>query len=200
MSQIDQQAVELFKSKAKLASIEVSELKDVSEAIERAAAICAAKEPVRIGRNGEGTDSSAAEKILAAPDLSEEDFKALSRAAEPHGVKVIRRGMRQNLAGIEVAFTLAEMGIAVTATSVLSSQSEELRLATMVCEAHVVALPKSKVVEDSYQAEDLLADLLGEKAMYAAFISGPSRTADIERVLTIGVHGPVEMHVLLLND
>ena len=190
MGQCNQEAVELFKNKAKLASIEIAEVKNLAEAIDRAADICAAVD----------ASASSAEKVMAAPALTGVELAAMEEACAKRKLEFIQKGLRSRLAGIEAAFTLAQGGIAETATSILPSLSEELRLATMICETHIVALPKSKVLMDSYEFEEQMRGYLKEEAMYAAFISGPSRTADIERVLTIGVHGPVAMHVLLMDE
>ena len=108
--------------------------------------------------------------------------------------------MRSRLSGVDIGFTFADIGIAETGTIVLNCPQEELRLATMVCEYHVCVVPKSRIVKDGFAAEPQLQKFMLNTPNYTAFITGPSRTADIERVLTIGVHGPLELHILVLED
>ncbi|MDO9631486.1 MAG: lactate utilization protein, partial [Humidesulfovibrio sp.] len=138
--------------------------------------------------------------IIAAPGLPAEAAKTLGDACAAQGVTFITKGMRSHLSGVDIGFTIAEAGIAETGTCVLDSKSEELRLATMICEVHVCVVPVSTIRETSFEVESLLRAMCKDFPAYVAFITGASRTADIERVLAIGVHGPLELHILLLED
>ena len=91
-------------------------------------------------------------------------------------------------------------GIADTGSIVLESTDEPTRLASTLPEQHFVLLDPKKIVADGIEAVAPLRDLhrLGPRN-FIAYITGPSRTADIERVLTIGVHGPKELHIILLE-
>ena len=102
--------------------------------------------------------------------------------------------------GAAAGVTGANFAIADTGTLVLESTDETLRLATTLPEKHFALLDRSKIVADALEAVPHLRTMQAARpATYTAYISGPSRTADIERVLTIGVHGPKQLHILLVE-
>ena len=173
-------------------AVDVCERKDFCELL-----LSGCEQP--LSEAGEALCLRAETKSMAAPALPDKDYEALAKLGQAKGFTMLRQGMRDHLAGLDVTFTTAPKAIAETATCVLESMSEDLRLATMVCEIHVIALKKSDILKTSYDAEAWLQGLMEAGPGYTAFISGASRTADIERVLTIGVHGPLELHVALME-
>lgn len=102
--------------------------------------------------------------------------------------------------GIRSALVEADMAIAETGSVVIDSSNENLRLATCLAEKLIVIFPLSKLVASMHHVAEFLDERTSGSAGYVAFITGASRTADIERVLTVGVHGPKEMAVIILND
>jgi L-lactate dehydrogenase complex protein LldG len=204
MTEAEERILELFKKKAAAVSAKVVEVKDLQEAMSYALDVCARKDFCELVYVGEGEKGGrygrATQKMFAAPGLSERQFGDLEKAGREKGFTVIREGMRGYVSGIDVGFSIADLGIADTGCCVLASGSEDARLAGMVSEIHVVALAKSKIVHSLDDAENFMNGLMDKGAMFIAFISGPSRTADIERVLTIGVHGPLELHVALMES
>ena len=60
---------------------------------------------------------------------------------------------------------------------------------------------RSTILPGNENGAEVLQKFFGKaEPEFLAFISGPSRTADIERVLTLGVHGPLYLHAVLIND
>lgn len=173
--------ISLFRQNAAKVSSTVVELPNLAEAAAYALSLCPAG------------------GALAAPELSGGLFDALSRAAEARGVKIVTQGLRSRPDGLTVGFSTGQLAVADTASVLMSAPGEDSRLASMLSELHVIAVPKSKLVKDLYEAEAALAEALSGAA-YASFISGCSRTSDIERVLTLGVHGPLELHVALVDE
>ena len=94
----------------------------------------------------------------------------------------------------------AEAGIAATGSLLIDLKSTAERAATALAPIHAVFLDPDAIVPDLYALAERLQQLLttGGQA-YFSLTTGPSRTADIERVLTIGVHGAKELHILLLE-
>jgi L-lactate dehydrogenase complex protein LldG len=116
------------------------------------------------------------------------------------GCEVVTDHFRSAAPLAAAGITGANFALADTGTVVLDSTEEPLRLASTFPERHFVLLDPRKILPDGLAAVGLLRALHRRRSPdFIAFITGPSRTADIERVLTIGVHGPRELHILLLE-
>jgi L-lactate dehydrogenase complex protein LldG len=137
---------------------------------------------------------------LAAPGWDAANKHTLERACEERGVTLLWEGLRDHAERINVGLTPASWGIAETGTIVVESTDEQVRLATMLAKVHVAVLGADRIVPDLEAIEQPLAEQMARAPGYLALITGPSRTADIERVLTIGVHGPAELKILVLRE
>ena len=140
-------------------------------------------------------------RTVAVAGLNPDQARSLKRACETSGLDLLEPPLRSHTCDIHTSITPADWGIAETGTLVIDSSSEDLRIATMLAETHIAVLPASKIKPDSTALEkELNAVLLDPTPSYYAFITGASRTADIERVLAIGVHGPQTLHILIVEE
>ena len=96
----------------------------------------------------------------------------------------------------DVGITTAQAAIAETGTLVLDSTYERHRLVSLVPPVHIAIINASSIRET---LSDVLALLRKDQEISPSvtFITGPSRTADIELTLAIGVHGPQELYVIV---
>jgi len=105
---------------------------------------------------------------------------------------------RGDLATAVVGVTGAHAGLAETGSLVLASGPGRSRLASLLPPIHVALLNRRDIIESLPDLVVLRPDLMTAGANVVC-ITGPSRTADIEHTLTRGVHGPREVHVVIVN-
>jgi len=134
------------------------------------------------------------------PDFASGRRLHLAEALRDNGCEVHTEHLRTAAVEAAAGITGANFALADTGTVVLDSTDEALRLASTLPPCHFVILDPRKILADGLAAVGPLRVLHQRQSPdFIAFITGPSRTADIERVLTIGVHGPRELHILLLE-
>jgi len=121
------------------------------------------------------------------------------RGLLPETVRTLRHDApRDALLAADCGLTSAQFAIAETGTLVLCSGDERHRLASLLPARHICLLPRARL-------RGTLAEVLATvhrdgapSSRTITFVTGPSRTADIELTLVVGVHGPKFLHVLLL--
>lgn len=112
------------------------------------------------------------------------------------GVEAAVRAARDaDLVGITGAFC----AIAETGTLMTVSGPDTPAAMSLLPETHIAVVPASRIVRGMEEAWQLLRDELRQPPRAVNFISGPSRSADIEQTVALGAHGPYRVHIVLVG-
>lgn len=130
---------------------------------------------------------------LAPAGVCWPEFAALDWAAQGMRVEVRAAG-GDDLVGITGVFC----AIAETGTLMMCSGSDTPPAASLLPETHIAVVPRNRIVTGMEDAWALLRREQRVLPRAVNFISGPSRTADIEQTVTLGAHGPYRVHLLLI--
>jgi L-lactate dehydrogenase complex protein LldG len=113
------------------------------------------------------------------------------------GLSIEARTVRaEDLVGITGVYC----ALAETGTLMLLSSPTTHAATSLLPETHIALVPASRIVPCMEDAWDLLRSERGTLPRQVAFVSGPSRTADIEMTLVLGIHGPYRVHIIILGD
>lgn len=210
MATANQELVEAFTAKATLVNAVVQELPNMAAALQYVIDICANKAPCEMldeepgaekGPLGPNKVPTRTQKIVAAPALPDADYETLEKACQENGFVCLKSGLRKHLAGIDVGVSPALLGIAASGTCMVDTDQEDARLAGMISEINILLLNKNEVYPDLPSITEILRKRMAARpGTFTTLITGPSRTADIERVAAVGVHGPLELHIILLEE
>lgn len=113
------------------------------------------------------------------------------------GNEVITNASASDLFGCDMGMTSAQWAIAETGTLVLESERETHRLTSLVPPIHLCVLTAAQIRQTLGEILELVGRDLSRTV---TFITGASRTSDIELTLAVGVHGPKKLYVIVLNE
>lgn len=175
---------EQFKAKAEAVSAEVHRFPTQVEAMDFI---------VDFMKTEQVADSPEHYAVWADCPFLEQADKALLEEIDGIYFEVNRERANNSRLGIsQVDWALADIG-----TLVQDATAIDKRLVSTLPFIHMAILPTDGLRQD-------MADWIGsadpQKMAYTSMITGPSRTADIERVLTIGVHGPKRLIIVCVDD
>ena len=141
MPPVNPELVEAFSAKAAIVNAVVQEVPSMAAALQYVVDVCENKAPAELladepgvqqGPLGPNKVPTRVQRIVAAPDLDDEDFAVLALACEEKGFACLRNGLRNHLAGIDVGLSRAELGVAGSGTCMMKTDKEEVRLAGMI--------------------------------------------------------------------
>ncbi len=142
-------------------------------------------------------DLVASHNISTVVFSDHSDLAPVRVLAEGLGLEVLSNVPAESVHA-DLAITIADAAIAGTGSIVQDSAAAGSRSVSLLCQYHLALVPTVSIVATP-------ADVLRQRKSAAdmppnlVIITGPSRTGDIEQILTIGAHGPLELHLVLID-
>jgi L-lactate utilization protein LutC len=109
-----------------------------------------------------------------------------------------REQLREACSTADIGITSADYVLADTGTLVMLSSPQEARLISLLPPIHLAVFSRERILSGLDELMALLP-LPAEQTSAMVFITGPSRTADIEQILVRGVHGPGEIYAVIVG-
>jgi L-lactate dehydrogenase complex protein LldG len=128
-------------------------------------------------------------RAVVVPELAQLDWQASGIAAEA------RAAGDHDLVGITACFC----AIAETGTLMLCSSASSPATVSLLPETHIAIVDRGRIVAGMEEGWQLARRELGELPRAVNFVSGPSRTGDIEQTIVLGAHGPYRVHLILVT-
>jgi len=173
-------------------NLQVSTCATLPEAAGRIAAITLASEPEFFGQKALILHEHPLLQALALDTLTE--LKDIPQ----HWTSPANPRVRAQTLAASIGVTVADWGIAESATIVQLTRPGRPRSTSLVPSIHIALLPLSRLVADLAEAFTLVRRESEHASM--VLISGPSKTADIEGCMVLGAHGPRAMHLFVLTN
>jgi L-lactate dehydrogenase complex protein LldG len=124
-------------------------------------------------------------------------------SADAAALAVRRQTLREQLAQADLGLSGVDYVIAETGTLALTAHPGQMRGVSLLPPVHVAVARTEQIVATLADVLLLLqaegTDVQQHLSSCVSFITGPSRTGDIELTLTVGVHGPGELHLVLID-
>lgn len=140
---------------------------------------------------------------LPLPDLLPRLQGSGITIANPQALHTDRQARYRALDPVPACITGVDAAIAESGTMLLVSGAGRGRLASLLPPLHIALLPAERIVRTLPEAWDRLRMRFGSGLLRdrsnVVMITGPSRTADIELSLTLGVHGPRDVHAIVIH-
>jgi L-lactate dehydrogenase complex protein LldG len=144
--------------------------------------------------------SLEADRAIVASEVARR-IPGIGMALTSAGLRVRTSASPEETRDAPLGLSMGHLAIAETGSVLLSEPSPEDRAVSMLTLAHASLCPTAALVASLDDAAPVIRQLsLAQGGGFLTLVTGPSRTADIERVLTVGVQGPGKIMTLFVDD